>query len=507
MLEPAVMPAQRAVRVGRYELHDAFATGGMATVHLGRLLGPVGFSRTVAIKRLHPHFASDPDFLAMFVDEARLAAQVRHPNVVPTLDVVSEDGELFVVMEYVQGATLAALLAALRPTGGRLPVPVALSIAAGALHGLHAAHEARTDAGEPLSIVHRDVSPQNLMVGIDGVSRVLDFGVAKAASRTQATLDGQVKGKLAYMAPEQLLSRPVDRRVDVYAASVVLWEVLTGMRLFTSDSSGGLVHAVLAHEIVPPSALVPELPESIDALVMRGLARDRDARFATARDMVLALERVGELATSLEVGQLVERLAGSELSRRVDAVERVTSACTDAGGVFSPRAEAPLMEVVGGPASVESTGVTGIEPATTLRAAPRDARVSRRRSALMIAAVTAAAVVATVVAVRGTGTATPDPVVAAGTPAEARRLDAAQTDGRQPPAVEPAPPAEPPAASAGTPSTSASVPQQPRAPSIAPRPRSPSAVKEPTAKKPDCNPAFEFDAEGNKRYKPGCLDR
>jgi serine/threonine-protein kinase len=173
----------------------------MATVHFGRLLGVVGFSKTVAIKRLHPHLARDPEFVSMFLDEARLAARVRHPNVVSTLDVVALEGELFLVMEYIQGESLRQLGRSASEASTRIPPPIAATILVGVLHGLHAAHDAVNERGEPLGIVHRDVSPQNILVGIDGVPRVFDFGVAKAAGRLQSTHEGQLKGKLAYMSP------------------------------------------------------------------------------------------------------------------------------------------------------------------------------------------------------------------------------------------------------------------------------------------------------------------
>src|SRR6185369_14610263 len=206
--------------------------GGMATVHLVRLLGPVGFSRTVAIKRLHAQFASDPEFVSMFLDEARLAARIRHPNVVPTLDVVTTGGELFLVMEYVPGESAARLARALRERQQTIPLRVLSGIITGVLHGLHAAHEAKDEQGAPLSIVHRDVSPQNVLVGTDGVARVLDFGVAKAAGRIHQTREGSVKGKLPYMPPEQMRGGEISRKTDVYAAAVVLWECLTGEWLF-----------------------------------------------------------------------------------------------------------------------------------------------------------------------------------------------------------------------------------------------------------------------------------
>ena len=311
--------------VGRYAIHGEISSGGMATVHFGRLVGPIGFSRTVAIKRLHPQFAKDPDFVAMFLDEARLAARIQHPNVVPTLDVVSTDGEIFLVMEYVQGETLSRLIRASRDRGGRVPSRIAGAIMVGALHGLHAAHEAKDERGRALGIVHRDVSPQNVLVGVDGVTRVLDFGVAKAAVRLQTTREGQLKGKLAYMAPEQLQSGVVDRLSDVYAAGVLLWESLTTKRLFEADNEGQLLSMVLRGHVDPPSTIAPEVPAALDAIAMRALDRDPTKRFATARDMAIALERSLEIAMSSEVGEWVEAMARDGLMRRAERVAEIES--------------------------------------------------------------------------------------------------------------------------------------------------------------------------------------
>ena len=236
------------VTVGRYALHHEIASGGMAVVHIGRLMGPVGFARTVAIKRLHPHLAHNPEFVAMFLDEARLAARIRHPNVVSTLDVVATEGELFVVMEYVPGDALARLLFTASSRGESVPLAIASSIMVDVLHGLHAAHEASDERGQPLGLVHRDVSPHNVLVGTDGAAHLIDFGIAKAAGRAQVTREGQLKGKLAYMAPEQLKGSSggakVDRRADVFAVGTILWEIVTGHRELPRHFSrdGGDLH-------------------------------------------------------------------------------------------------------------------------------------------------------------------------------------------------------------------------------------------------------------------------
>ncbi|MBK7584682.1 MAG: protein kinase [Myxococcales bacterium] len=303
-------------QIGRYTLYRRIASGGMATVHLGRLVGPVGFSRTVAIKRLHRQFAKDPGFLAMFLDEARLAAKIRHPNVVSTLDVVSASGELFLIMDYVEGESLAHLLRGASQRGECMPLPIALGIVMSMLHGLHAAHEAKSDAGESLGIVHRDVSPQNVLVGVDGIARVADFGVAKAARRIQETEVGQLKGKIAYMAPEQLASGPVDRRVDVFAAGAVLWETLVGRRLFHADHPLDVARLIKSHEVSAPSSENPEVSAELDAIVLRALAPSAEARFASCREMVMALEGVVQPAPQRVIGEWVEAIAHTSLSER-----------------------------------------------------------------------------------------------------------------------------------------------------------------------------------------------
>ncbi len=301
----------------------------MATVHFGLLQGAGGFSRAVAIKRLHAQFAKDPDFVAMFVDEARLAARISHPNVVPTLDVVSQHDELLLVMEYVRGTSLSRLLRASNQRGERIPPPIAASIVAGMLRGLHAAHEAKSETGEPLHMVHRDVSPQNVLVGTDGVARVLDFGVAKATGRWQSTQQGQLKGKIPYMAIEQITTGNVTRQTDVYAAAVVLWETLTGKRMFRADNDAQLLSLVIRGEVPPPSEVVQGLSPKFDGIVMRGLERDPAKRFATARDMAAAVEAAVATAPSTDVGEWVERIAADELRGRADRIaeiERVAKA-------------------------------------------------------------------------------------------------------------------------------------------------------------------------------------
>jgi serine/threonine protein kinase len=321
--EESIQPKAPLRVIGRYALYDPIAAGGMATVHLGRLLGPVGFSRTVAIKRSHPEMAADPEFVSMFLDEARLAARIRHPNVVSTLDVVALEGELFLVMDFVQGESLSRLMRASKLLEQKIPPEIACTILAGVLHGLHAAHEAKSERGEPLNIVHRDVSPQNILVGVDGIARVLDFGVAKAVGRVATTREGQIKGKLAYLAPEQLSGKN-SRQSDIYAASVVLWEALTGERLFQADNPGELLNLVLYRKVAAPGELVKGLAPGLDAIVLKGLSRDPARRFATAREMAVELERKGGgQVSAVEVGEWVERIAKDAIATRAKKVAEI----------------------------------------------------------------------------------------------------------------------------------------------------------------------------------------
>jgi eukaryotic-like serine/threonine-protein kinase len=342
-LEPSegskpVTPVPGARRVGRYLLCDQIGSGGMATIHLARLLGPQGFSRTVAVKQLHPQFAQNPQFAAMLLDEARLAVRIRHGNVISPLDIVHTDSELFIVMDYVNGESLGHLLVAadapLRPT-------LAAAILVQVLLGLHAAHQATREQGEALELVHRDVSPQNILVGQDGVARMLDFGIAKAVARTQTTDGGMVKGKLGYMAPEQIKLGAIDRRTDLFSAGVVLWECLTGTGLFHADTLGGSVELILNGEIAPPSRLNPLVTPELDAVVLKALARAPDERYQDALSMAAALERATPLASALEVIDWVERLAGAELARRARLVRRAEMMSWESTAAEEP--ESPLI--------------------------------------------------------------------------------------------------------------------------------------------------------------------
>jgi len=335
--------SKQPTQLGRYALFDQIAQGGMATVHLGRLVGPVGFSKIVAIKQMHESAARNPDFVAMFLDEARLSGRVQHPNVVATFDVIANNGEAFLVMEYVHGESLSALLRAARVRGEKLPPAFAVHILCDVLAGLHAAHEATDEQGQPLKLIHRDVSPQNIMIGVDGVARVLDFGIAKAAGRLQETQTGQLKGKLGYMAPEQLLGRPLDRRVDIFAAGICLWEAISGRKMFDADNSGQLMYQVLETDI-PPLSAIAEVPAALSRAVERATAREPEERFATAREFADALERSTELVSSRQIGDWVSSLSGEALSRRFERLRAIEATPLTQTTAVVPRIGAPFHE-------------------------------------------------------------------------------------------------------------------------------------------------------------------
>jgi serine/threonine-protein kinase len=311
----------------------------MASVHIGRFVNNLGFARTVAIKRLYPQFVRDPEFVAMFVDEARLAARIKHPNVVPTLDIVREGDQLLLVMEYVPGEVLSRLLLAASTRSEALDPRIACALVVGILQGLHAAHEAKNEFGEPLGILHRDVSPQNVLVGVDGVARVLGLGIAKAKWQACETRGGEVKAKSAYMAPEQLRGGPVTRAADVWASSVVLWEALAGEPLFKGENDAEIIRRVLSDEIPEPSR-EGRMPSDLFAVLRRGLCRNPGQRFPTARAMATAIEQAISLPLPSEVGEWVERMSGEAIARRAEQVhEMESSARTPRGTELVPSAE------------------------------------------------------------------------------------------------------------------------------------------------------------------------
>ena len=469
-MEPERTPA----RVGRYLLFEEIARGGMASVHVGRLEGPAGFKRTVAVKRLHPTLGRDPEFLNLFLDEARIAARIEHPNVVPVLDVVSVDAEVLLVMEYVHGESLAELLYESQRAGERPPLRIVAQIMVNVLTGLHAAHETCDESGAALQIVHRDVSPHNIMVSADGIARLVDFGIARAERRSSATTqEGHVRGKLAYMAPEQLDEvSHVDRKADVYAAALVFWEAVVGRRAFDQDASV-IITKKLTGEVSPPRQSVPNLPVDIDAIIVRGMTREQAKRFPTALEMARAIEAAMPPVSPREIAEWVSALAGPKLRARASVV----AASGNAQAAPAAREDAPAAEYV----------------ATSELVLPTKSAFSKR-SALVVGALLVAVAVGTCVAVARPGA---GPVVTAQASAS---LPVA-------PATASIPLPEP--ASSVVPSASIPAPLAAEGAAAAPAPA--VSVKRKTkagtskTKRPECDPPWHVDDHGVRILKKECF--
>lgn len=335
-------------RLGRYDVVYRLASGGMASVYVGRVAGVAGFERLVAIKVLHPHLAHEMDFVSMFLDEARLAARIHHPNVVGTLDISDSDGEgYFMVMEYIEGDQLNGLLAqatrAEKPLGASVAVRLLLDV----LAGLEAAHRLTDETGTPLRLVHRDVSPQNILVGVDGIARITDFGVAKADARLTSTREGLIKGKMGYLAPEQITGGETDQRSDLFAMGVVAWEALCGRRLFRGETNAAVIHRVLNEPVPAVSSFRPDLA-AFDPVVARAVARDPDARFQTAHAFAEALEEVarsiGGAATARQVAEMVNTLERTRLIERTTAIREGIAAFGSDPAHREARAPTPSLD-------------------------------------------------------------------------------------------------------------------------------------------------------------------
>lgn len=473
----------------RCQILGRLGGGGMAAVYLARLHGPMGFSRSVAVKSLHPAFCQDPHFVSMLLDEARLASRVSHPNVVGVVDLSADRGELQLVLDYVHGASLREILDGCTAP---VPVPVAVSVVHDVLEGLHAAHEARGPGGSLLGLVHRDVSPHNALVGVDGIARISDFGIAKAAWRTQSTRDGQLKGKLAYMAPEQLEEGPVDRRADLFAVSIVLWELLAGKRLF--DLENPAQHLARLHGFVPPdpSCLRADVPPALAEVIVRGLSARPDGRFSTAQEMLECLVAACALPH--------RRVVAAWVLDNAEALVQERSALLDARdsepGTTTPSpSNAPAgyrTSPEDSTAVIESSSVP--QPVIGL---PLRASAGLRSFALLAAAAVTVGVAALLLRSPELPAASA-PGPSATPPANASALVATSPLSATPPNAD-SPRAEPSASIAPEPTARPTLPAR-----QASRP-APSSRKVPSSPNPGCAPPYFFDGAGVKIYKPECI--
>jgi len=330
---------QPGTRLGRYELLVPIARGGMARVWAARMTGQRGFQKLVALKTILPHLAEEPEFERMFLDEARIASGVHHPNVCEIYELGEEQRTLYLAMEWVSGDSLARVLRASGKTEAVDPRVIA-RVVADACAGLHAAHELTDEEGRALGVVHRDLSPHNILLTADGTAKVADFGVAKALGQLhEATSAGQLKGKIAYMAPEQVTGAGIDRRSDVFSLGCVLYEATTGQRPFRGDGDHQVMHSVLKGEVAPPTSLLRGYPQELERIVMRALSPQPILRYPTAERMRFALEEFlarGQLVTQSNVAQVVRARIGESIDRRKERIRQASTAGDREGGWSEP---------------------------------------------------------------------------------------------------------------------------------------------------------------------------
>jgi len=317
-------------RLGAYELLLELAAGGMATVHLARAIDRRQGPPLVAVKRPHRHLQGDKTFLTMLVDEARLASSIDHPNVVKVRELGFDGGMPFIIMDYVEGTSLAELRRELSAIGRAIDVRVAVRIVLDALAGLHAAHELKDDNGKSLHIIHRDVSPHNVLIGCDGRSHITDFGIAKAEDRIQVTRTHEVKGKLAYLAPERIDKRRICTvQSDVFSMAVVLWESFAGRRLFRGEEAVDILQEVMTAHIPTPKQIGVQIPQALDDVIARALSRDLETRYATAEEFAQAIERAAgpeQVGTHGDVARLMEAIFGPRMALRQEQVRATIGA-------------------------------------------------------------------------------------------------------------------------------------------------------------------------------------
>ncbi|MEO6419666.1 MAG: serine/threonine-protein kinase [Polyangiaceae bacterium] len=320
--DKATRPA--ATRAGAYELLLELASGGMATVHLARAVDGRDKSSLVALKRPHRHLATDKMFLSMLLDEARLASAIDHPNVVRVRELGFEAGEPFIVMDYVEGASLSELRKELVSAERAVDTKVAVRVILDALAGLHAAHELKDDTGKPLGIIHRDISPHNVLIGCDGRVRLTDFGIAHAEDRVQTTRTHEVKGKLAYLAPERIDRRRIcTKQSDLFSMAVVLWECLAGRRLFRGEEALDTLQEVMSAPIPRLRQLGAQIPPGLDDAIARGLSRDLTSRYETASEFAAAIEKGAgraNVGTATDVERVMETVFGPRMGLRHEAL-------------------------------------------------------------------------------------------------------------------------------------------------------------------------------------------
>jgi hypothetical protein len=369
--EPPVAPK----RIGRYDILLPLGTGGMATVYLARAAGLGGFEREVAVKVTHPHLRESNEFADGLVEEAKVAVRIRHPNVVPVLDVGDDPYGVYLVMEYIEGESLSGLL-----RGRDMPRAVGLRILVDVLGGLHAAHELRTEDGASTGLVHRDFSPQNILVGVDGIARLTDFGIAKLSTRPGLTQSGTIKGKVSYMAPEQARGLGIDRRTDVWAAGVIAWEILAGRRCFAKGDELATLLQIISDEPLGLKARGVDVTDALDEAVASALDRDPARRPTTADDFRRRLEaawcKQGPLADTEQVAGFVQEAVGAKLVERRERAKKIVALQRETASLSRLEAETQSMPAAMPTATIPSLAAepTRATASVTVRDVPRRKR-------------------------------------------------------------------------------------------------------------------------------------
>ncbi len=336
--------ATSAIHRGRYRLIAEIGRGGMAEVYLALLQGDLGFSKLMVVKQIRQDMADDPELMAMFLDEGRLSARLRHPNVVETHEVAQENGHTFMAMEYLEGQPLHRIVQQVHHVGG-LPLAIHLRILADMLAGLHHAHELRDWDDSPLQVVHRDVTPQNVFVTYEGVAKIVDFGIAKIKGSASHTRAGIVKGKIAYLAPEQARREPLDRRADIFAAGVMLWEAVTKTRPWKGRSEHFVIERLMDGRFPSARTVNPDIPPALEAILDKALAPERDNRYSTAAEFQAAIEgyldSLSERVDMREFGKLLAHQFADDRRRIHASLEEALR--VDASGTKVTPSMLPLL--------------------------------------------------------------------------------------------------------------------------------------------------------------------
>ena len=320
----------RGTRFGKYMLINRIAVGGMAEIFLARQEGVEGFEKTICIKRIRPHLSSQVSFVRMFLNEAKLAAQLNHPNIVQIYDLGRIGESYFIAMEYISGRDMSRVIPKADKLGIPFPLVYALRIISSLCEGLYFAHN-RTDAyGKALNIVHRDITPENVMVSFNGTVKILDFGIAKATSQIEQTRAGEIKGKLSYMSPEQCMGKPLDHRSDIFSLGVVAYEWITGYKLFTGENEMAILKAIIDGKIYPPSYFKEDVPEPVERILMKALEKDREKRYQSAWDLQYDVDQflAGQEFTpsNIHLSNFMKQLFNDEAESERNLLQRVAQA-------------------------------------------------------------------------------------------------------------------------------------------------------------------------------------